>query len=48
MFSISACMQRSAHSPSPEILDLSHEEDEPRDHSGFSSNPSSRNEDESF
>lgn len=50
LYSVSACIQRTAQSPSPAILDLSREEEdeEARDDSGFSSQPSSRHEDESF
>jgi hypothetical protein len=51
LYSVSACIERNVQSPSPQMLDLSREEDteEAADHSGFSSNPSSsRHDDESF
>jgi hypothetical protein len=50
LYSVSACIERTAQSPSPASLDLSREEEdeEARDDSGFSSQPSSRHEDESF
>ena len=46
IYSVTACMQRHAESPSPAFLDISREEEdedmEPHDGSGFSSNRSSR------